>query len=70
VIELPDPRGREGERGVRWCKPSVGRLEFDPDAITNVDGGCARAATVGEGERDAVTAAVLPVAHSATLEIG
>jgi hypothetical protein len=45
-------------------------LEFDPDAITNVDGGCARAATVGEGERDAVTAAVLPVAHSATLEIG
>jgi hypothetical protein len=45
-------------------------LEFDPDAITNVDGGCAWAATVGEGEHDAVTAAVLPVAHSATLEIG
>jgi hypothetical protein len=45
-------------------------VEFDPDAITNVDGGCARAATVGEGERCAVMAAVLSVAHSATLEIG
>jgi hypothetical protein len=67
VIDLPDPRGRERERK---GKPSVGRVEFDPDAITNVDGGCARAATVGEGERGAVTAAVLPVAHSATLEIG
>jgi hypothetical protein len=43
-------------------------VEFDPDAITNVDGGYARAATVGEGERGAV--AELPVAHSATLEIG
>jgi hypothetical protein len=66
-MNLPDPRGRERERG---GKPSVGRVEFDPDAITNVDGGCVRAATVGEGERGAVTAAELPVAHSATLEIG
>jgi hypothetical protein len=45
-------------------------VEFDPDGITNVDGGCARAATVEEGERGAVMAAELPVAYSATLEIG
>jgi hypothetical protein len=45
-------------------------VEFDPNAITNVDGGCAWAATVGEGERGAVTAVVLPVAHSVTLKIG
>jgi hypothetical protein len=50
VKQLPDPRGKEGERGVRWCKPYVGRVKFDPDAITNVDGGCAQAATFGEGK--------------------
>jgi hypothetical protein len=55
----------------------MGAVEFDPDAITNVDGGCARAATFGEGKvgaveigDDRVEAEVLPVVHSATLEIG
>jgi hypothetical protein len=42
------------ERGVRRVyRPSeggAGALELEPmAAITNVDGGCARAATVGEG---------------------
>jgi hypothetical protein len=53
-------REEEREKGVRWCKPSVG----------NGCGGVRSAATVGGGERGEVTAAVLPVAHSATLEIG
>jgi hypothetical protein len=42
------------ERGgvARWYRPSVEggarALELEPVAIMNIDGGCARAATVGE----------------------
>jgi hypothetical protein len=38
-------------------RPSDGKavvLELEPVAITNVDGGCARAATFGEGKVGAV----------------
>jgi hypothetical protein len=52
VIELPDPRGREGEKGVRWCKPSVGMgaVVFDPEAAISFAGEviCARAVAVGD----------------------
>jgi hypothetical protein len=45
-----------GERCGEVYRPSVGiggavELELEPVAITNVDGGCARAATFGEEGR-------------------
>jgi hypothetical protein len=52
-------REEEREKGVRWCKPSVGAvLEFDPDPEKAIAGSlmmlCTRTAVVGEGECDAV----------------
>jgi hypothetical protein len=53
VIELPDPRGREGERRVRWCKPSVGMgaVEFDPEAAMSVQRRSARSEGGGGASR-------------------